>query len=473
MTPRVEPWTNDPEIYETEVLIIGAGGCGLAAALSAADAGAEVVVLEETKTPLGTTSMSTGLIPAAGTKEQVDAGITDAPDLFFDDIMGKNKKGADPEIVRKLCDISASTVSWLRDDHKVPLTLVDGFTYPGHSARRMYGTQNRTGEELMAALETAAYEKDVSILTEARAAILYTDTDGTVRAVGYQRPDGSLETIGCKALILACCGFAASPEMLKRLIPELKDAVPHTHPASQGLSISWGEQLGAQLEDLTGYQGHAGLAAGHSIPILWPSIVEGGFQVNANGERFSNEARGYSEQAATVLAQPGHAVWTVFDKRIEAVLSQFNDYRDAQSASAILIAETQDDLAVAIGVDPATLKRTFDDVESCASSGQADAYGREFDTDKLLQAPYLAVKVTGAIFHTQGGLGIDTLARVLKTDGQPFSNLFAGGGAARGISGAGADGYLAGNGLLTATSLGRIAGSEAAKTAMQAASDTD
>lgn len=468
MTPSVEPWTDNPDVYETEVLIIGAGGCGLAAALAAADAGAETVILEQTKTPLGTTSMSTGLIPSAGTKEQTSAGITDSPDTFFNDIMAKNKNGADPEIVRTLCDISESTVAWLRDDHSVPLTLVDGFTYPGHSARRMYGTQNRTGEELMAALETAALAKDVSILTEAVASVLYTDDAGTVRAVGYARPDGSMETIGCKALILACCGFAANPKMLEKLIPELSDAVPHTHSASQGLSIVWGQQLGAELGDLSAYQGHAGLAAGHSIPILWPSVVEGGFQINAHGQRFSNEARGYSEQAATVLAQPGHAVWTVFDKRIEAVLSQFNDYRDAQSAGAILTADTIEGLATAISVDLSALKQTFEYVAACAASGQPDPYGRAFAPEKLLQAPYLAVKVTGAIFHTQGGLCIDTAARVLRADGTAFANLFAGGGAARGISGSGADGYLAGNGLLTATSLGRIAGSEAAKVALHA-----
>ncbi len=140
----------------TDVLIIGAGGCGLSAALAAADTGAEVVVLEQTRTPLGTTSMSTGLIPAAGTADQAQAGISDSPDLFFRDIMAKNKAGADPYIVRMLCEQSGETVAWLRDRHGVPLTLVDGFTYPGHSARRMYGTQNRTGEELMASLEAAA-----------------------------------------------------------------------------------------------------------------------------------------------------------------------------------------------------------------------------------------------------------------------------------------------------------------------------
>lgn len=465
MTPTIENWPGQTseDIYVTDVLIIGAGGCGLTAALSASDFGAEVVVLEQSKTPLGTTSMSTGLIPAAGTMEQNEQEIEDNPDLFFKDIMTKNKSGADPKIVKRLCDISADTVRWLRDDHLIPLTLVEGFTYPGHSARRMYGTQNRTGEELMASLESACANKGVSILTEAVAAGLLVDESNNVRGVRYGRPDGTSEIIGCKALILACCGFAASAELVAKHIPELKNAVPHTHPASQGLAAEWGASIGAKLADMDAYQGHAGLAAGHSIPILWPSIMEGGFQVNKSGQRFSNEARGYSEQAATVLSQEGKTAWTIFDKRIEQVMSQFNDYRDAKSAGAILEAADLVTLCDAIGVDQSNLEATLTSIENCIAARTPDEFGRTFEPRHRLNAPYLAVKVTGAIFHTQGGLEVDTKARVLREDGTPFSNLFAGGGAARGISGSGAAGYLAGNGLLTATSLGRIAGEEAAK----------
>ncbi|MEO0607876.1 MAG: FAD-dependent oxidoreductase [Pseudomonadota bacterium] len=467
--PTIEVWDGpSDEVYVADVLIIGAGGCGLTAALAACDAGVEVVVLEQSKTPLGTTSMSTGLIPAAGTPEQRAENIADTAKQFFDDIMAKNKSGADPAIVERLCEISAETVRWLRDDHHVPLTLVEGFTYPGHSARRMYGTHNRTGEELMAALETAAIAAGASVLTEATATVLLIDDDTTIQGVRYTRPDGSTEEIGCHALVLACCGFAANAALISKHIPELEHAVPHTHSASQGLATTWGASIGAEMADMDAYQGHAGLAAGHSIPILWPSIMEGGVQVNRRGERFSNEARGYSEQAATVLAQPQRTVWSVFDERIERVLLQFNDYRDAKSAGAIVRAEDLTSLADAIAVDQSALETTFAAVDEAIKTGTADPYGRHFDPSHKLAPPYLAVKVTGAIFHTQGGLCVDATARVLRQDGSAFANLFAGGGAARGISGSGAAGYLAGNGLLTATSLGRIAGDQAARQSQKA-----
>ena len=462
--PTIEVWDGpSDEVYVADVLIIGAGGCGLTAAVAACDAGAEVVVLEQSKTPLGTTSMSTGLIPAAGTPEQHAENIADNPKQFFTDIMAKNKSGADPVIVERLCEISADTVRWLRDDHHVPLTLVEGFTYPGHSARRMYGTHNRTGEELMAALETAAAAAGASVLTEATATTLLVDENNSVKGVRYMRPGGSAEEIGCHALVLACCGFAANAELVSKYIPELEYAVPHTHSASQGIATTWGERIGAQIANMDAYQGHAGLAAGHSIPILWPSIMEGGVQVNRDGKRFSNEARGYSEQAATVLAQPQRTVWSIFDERVENVLSQFNDYRDAKSAGAIIRAEDLASLAHAIGVDLSALEATFATVDDAIETGTPDPFGRTFEPRHKLAPPYLAVKVTGAIFHTQGGLCIDVDARVLRQDGSAFSNLFAGGGAARGISGSGAAGYLAGNGLLTATSLGRIAGEQAAR----------
>ncbi len=467
--PTIEVWDRPSnEVYVADVLIIGAGGCGLTAALAACDAGAEVVVLEQSKTPLGTTSMSTGLIPAAGTPEQQAENITDDPKQFFTDIMAKNKSGADPAIVERLCEISADTVRWLRDDHQVPLTLVEGFTYPGHSARRMYGTHNRTGEELMAALESAAAAAGASVLTEATATTLLVDENSAIQGVRYSRPDGSIEEIGCRAMVLACCGFAANADLISKHIPELEHAVPHTHSASQGLATMWGEKIDAQIADMDAYQGHAGLAAGHGIPILWPSIMEGGVQVNRHGERFSNEARGYSEQAATVLAQPQKTVWSVFDERVESVLLQFNDYRDAKSAGAIVRAEDLSSLAEALGVDLSSLKATFATVDEAVESGRPDPFGRRFESRHKLHPPYLAVKVTGAIFHTQGGLCVDTEAHVLRKDGSAFPNLFAGGGAARGISGSGAAGYLAGNGLLTATSLGRIAGEQAARVSMNA-----
>jgi fumarate reductase flavoprotein subunit len=453
---------DSPEFdIQMDVVVVGAGACGLSAALAVRDGGAEVLVIERDDTPYGSTGMSTGLIPAAGTPEQAAQGIEDDPDLFFDDMMKKSKGRADALLTRRVAEQSADTVRWLRDDHGVPLSLVTSFLYPGHSVMRMYGPPNRTGSELQASLERALSAAGGDLLTSARVETLYVKDDVVV-GVQAVRPDGSAEDVGCAALILACCGYGGNAELVKRWIPEMAGAVYHGHPGNNGDAVIWGDALGAALGDMTGYQGHGGLAAGHGVPILWPVIMEGGYQVNRQGLRFSNEAQGYSEQAAKVNAQTDHLAWTIFDERLHRLMLEFDDYRDALSAGAVMRADSWGELAQAAGLPADALRQTATEVEQAVASQEPDAFGRVFLDRPVLTAPLRAVRVTGALFHTQGGLMVDKDARVLHPDGRPFPNLFAGGGAARGVSGPDADGYMAGNGLLTATTLGKLAGRAAA-----------
>ena len=444
------------------VVIIGGGACGLTAALAARDAGVDVLVIARDPSPRGTTAMSTGLVPAAGTPDQAAAGIADSAALLAGDILNK-AKGGDLAIAQTLAEASAETVAWLRDRHGVPFSLVTGFLYPGHSVMRMMGTPNRTGEELMAALQAACVVAGVDILTDATATDLVADAAGSITAIIVTRPDGAREAIGCGALILACSGFGGDADMVARHIPEITGAVFHGHPGNKGDAIRWGEALGAATADMDAYQGHGGLAYGHGIPILWPLIMEGGFQVNRAAQRFSNEALGYSEQAAKIIAQPENQAISIFDERLHQLMLGFDDYRDALAAGAVVAAATTADLAAATGLDAALLAATMADVAAMTEGHKPCPFGRDFTGKPALAPPYRAARVTGALFHTQGGLVVDVEARVLGRDGQPLPNLFAGGGAARGVSGAGAAGYIAGNGLLTATGLGRLAGRAAAR----------
>lgn len=448
--------------FSVPIIVIGAGGCGLTAALGARDGGADVLVLERDPKPWGTTSMSTGLIPAAGTAEQKAQGVDDSASLFAADIQKKAQHGADPRLVEMLTRESADTITWLKDNHGLPLTLVEGFTYPGHSVRRMFGMPNRSGAELMAALEGAAVAAGVDILTDATVTSLYGEDD-RITGVRAERPDGTVEDIGCDALILACCGFAGNMEMVLHYIPELAGAVFNGHPGNKGDAIRWGLELGAAIGDIAAYQGHGGLAVGHNVTINWPAITEGGFQVNIHGARFSDESTGYSDQAVKIIAQPDHVAWTVFDQRCHGVMIQFEDFQQATAAGAVLRADTIAQLAALCRLPADALEASFAEAETSRASGTADRFGRRFLADRpALTAPFYAVKVAGALYHTQGGLEVDGEARVLKAEGTPFPNLFAGGGAARGVSGAGASGYIAGNGLLTATTLGKVAGRVAA-----------
>lgn len=459
---RVEPGTD----FGTEVplLIVGAGAAGLCAALVASEQGVEPVLIERDAVPRGSTALSAGLIPAAGTRFQHDQGIEDSAKLFAADIMRKSHGEADPMLVRAVAENAGTTVEWLADAYGFPFSVIDDFNYSGHSALRMHGLPSRTGAELIDRLCNAAETRGLTILNDSVATTLFTRDDGTIAGIEIARGDGSRERIGCRALVLACNGYGGNPALVRALIPEMADALYFGHPGNQGDAVLWGRALGAQLANLSGYQGHGSVATPHNILVTWAVVMEGGFQVNAQGERFCDESRGYSEQAAEVLRQPGGIAFDIFDARIAAVARQFQDFRDAEAGGAVLVADTPQALAARIGVAADMLVREFDQAAVSAANGASDRFGRKF-SNQPLTPPLCAVKVTGALFHTQGGLVVDENARVVRTNGRACPNLFAAGGAASGVSGAQASGYLSGNGLLTATVLGRAAGISATKAA--------
>ena len=446
---------------DTEIAIIGAGACGLVAALAANDAGAQVIVLERDPVPQGSTALSSGLIPAAETKAQKIQGLEDSCSQMAADINNKAHHENDPAIVEAVCRQSALSINWLNDTHGLKLTVIDSFLYPGHSAYRMHGTPSKTGQELIGALSRRVEELDIPILTDALVADLYADGDGRIYGIGYSRPDGSVETVGCRALILACNGYGGNPEMVASLIPDMKDALYFGHAGNRGDAVTWGRTLGAGMSDLGAYQGHGSVAYPHNILVSWALMMEGGIQVNTNGERFSNEHEGYSEQARRVIAQPDGVVWAIYDQRLHDFALDFDDYRNAKAAGAIQQAVTSDALAELCDLPIANLVESIDMVRALAIDKGQDQFGRIFEKDPL-EPPYYAVRVTGALFHTQGGLNVDDRARVLDLRGDLFPNLFAGGGAARGLSGPSDWGYLSGNGLLTAVAFGHIAGEQAA-----------
>ena len=455
------------EVLDSQVpmLIVGAGAAGLCAALAAKEAGAEPIVVERDAVPTGSTALSAGLIPAAGTRFQRDKGIEDTPQRFAVDIQRKAHGENDPAIVEAVAKGAGPTVEWLADRYGFPFDVVDNFNYPGHSSLRMHGLPTRSGAELIDRLRAAAEASDITILSGSRVDTLFADCDGRIHGVEIVRNDGSHEKIGCGALILACNGYGGNAELVRELVPEMAQALYFGHPGNQGDAIAWGRALGARLEHLGAYQGHGSVATPHNILITWAVIMEGGIQVNTQGHRFCDETRGYSEQAAQVLRQPGEIAWNVFDDRIANVARQFEDFRDAEKAGALVSASSLGELASRMRVPAAALAAEWDEVERRKARGTADRFGRSFSADHAFAGPWHAVKVTGALFHTQGGLAVDASARVRRRDGTAFPNLFAAGGAAAGVSGEVAAGYLSGNGLLTATVLGRLAGEAAAAVA--------
>ena len=461
--PLVSKKTPDSD-FTADVVIIGAGASGLTAALAAAEKGAEVVVLERDASPSGSTSMSSGFVPAPATRFQRAIGVTDdTVDVFQADLMAKSYGRSDERLARLAAETIGPAIEWLADAAHVEWQVLDDFLYPGHARHRMHAVPEKTGAALEARLLAAAAEAGIAIATEALAETLYVDDVGAVRAVGVLRPDGSVEVIGCKALILACNGYGGNAGMVAEHIPQIAGGEYYGHAGNTGHAVAWGQALGAELKHMSGYQGHGSLAHPHGILISWALMMQGAIQVNLEGRRFSNEMGGYSEQAVNVLNQPGGVAWNVYDAaRHDFAVAGFPDYREAVAAGAILSGDTVAELAEVTGLPSDALAETIAEVQALAHGNGTDARGRDFSETAPLAGPFYAVKVTGALFHTQGGLVIGDDARVLRKDGAPFENLYASGGAACGVSGPAVEGYLSGNGLLTAIAFGYLAGRHAA-----------
>lgn len=421
------------------VAIVGGGACGLMAAIALRDLGVECVVLERDANPSGSTALSSGFIPAAGTKVQQAQGIADSVAGFAEDIGAKTRGTAALHLVHAYAQACAPALDRLAE-HGLRFEVLANFLYPGHRVHRMHSLPDRTGAALVGALHRAAQAAGADVLASARVRDLVVQPGGRVLGVLTERPDGTTEALACEALLLACNGFGGNPALVRELLPEMREATFSGHAGNDGSAILWGRALGARLADLGGYQGHGSWVVPQGALMTWAVMMQGGVQLNTHGERFHDETQGYSEAAVEVLAQPGGIAWNVFGDVQLALAREFPDFREAEAAGAVRTAQDRAGLAHVIG---------------CEADNLAPEIAR-------FGPPFHAVRVTGALFHTQGGLAIDERCRVLRADGTAFPNLLAAGGAARGVSGNAVWGYLSGNGLLSAVAGGWIAAHTAA-----------
>ena len=437
---------------EIDLLVIGAGACGLAGAIAAHDSGIRVAIVEKRDRPGGNSALSTGSIPGAGTKYQRAAGIEDSPERMIADLMAVSGPHDADDLTRLMAAQSAPLCEWLIDGLGVRMELITAYRHVGHSVERLHAPRSRRGQDLVDDLLACVADRGIPLAVGNHAEHLVTEDD-TVTGVVIGG-----ETIHAAKVLLATNGFAADRDMVRAHCPEIAEADYFGAPGSTGEAIEWGHALNAALGNMGAYQGYAAVVYPQGQLLSWTTIEKGGILVDEDGRRFGNEDAGYSGFAPLVLRQ-GDMAWAVIDQRIHEVALGEEEYAEMAEMGAIRRADDTRRLAESAGINPLGLTQSIVAYNAAARGHLPDPFGRESFGCAPLEPPLGIVAVKPGLFHTQGGLLVDEHARVRRQGGGVIPNLFAGGGAAAGISGrAGATGYASGNGLLTALGLGRIAG---------------
>lgn len=452
--------TDDEKTYSDgicDVVVIGAGGAGLCAAVEAASMGSQVIVLEKQGIVGGNTNYSTGGINAAETSVQKGLGIADSKDLFYDDTMRGGHYLNDSNFVRSFVDNGPLTIDWLIG---LGTDLSDIGLMGGSSVKRTHRPKGGTaiGPHLMKVLQQASSSEKVEIRTNSKVTGLLTEA-GSVCGVKVENRDGSSYSIRSKSVVIATGGFGANLDMVTHYRPELRGFPTLNHKGATGDAFAWVEAIGGSLIQLEQIQIHPTSEYVNHILITEAVRGNGAILVNAEGNRFVNELETRDVVSAAILAQTGGMAYLLFDEQVRKSLASIETY---YNQGVLKSAVTVEALATEIGVSPIALSTTLTRYTEMQRNGNDEDYGRAASamTAPLDTAPYYAVGVTPAIHHTMGGIKVDTEMHVLRNDGTVIPGLYAAGEVTGGLHGAN---RLGGNGVGDIVVNGKIAGHNAAK----------
>ncbi len=490
-------------VIDTDVVVVGAGGAGMTAAIEATDAGKDVVVLESQAMVGGNSVRSTGGMNAAKTDAQdenefdeaagVEATLTSAaenyadnevitelaatvqeqwdayqadPEGYFDsvelfelDTMIGGKGINDPELVATLVENSADTIDWL-ESIGAPLTSVSQFG--GASVKRIHRPVDENGQTLSVGsyivpiLQENLETRGVEIMLNTTATEILTDADGNAVGVVAEGANGETVTVNAKAVVLTTGGFGANLDMVTSYKPELEGFMTTNAPGILGQGIEMAEAVGADTVDMEQIQIHPTVQADTAALITEGLRGDGAILVNAEGERFVNEVDTRDVVSAAEIAQTDSYSWLVIDQAMVDASAVIQGYI---SKGYTVTGETYEELADAMGVPADSFAATMETWNGYVADQNDPDYGRTAFANALDTAPYYAIKVTAGVHHTMGGLKINSETQVLDTDGNVINGLFAAGEVTGGVHGAN---RLGGNAVADFAVYGRIAGQQAA-----------
>ena len=440
----------------TDIVIIGSGGAGLSSAITATEKGAKVIVLEKMAYFGGNSNRSEGEMNAAGTKQQKAHGITDdTPERFAADTIRGGHGLNDPALVKALTENAASAEEWLLD-------LGAHFCHRmgrggGQTRARGHGPCDGSpvGIEIMRVLGERADKDHIDMRLNNRVTKILMK-NGKVSGVQVKTPKG-METINAKAVILATGGFGANHKMVEKYRPELKGFSTTNHPGATGDGIILAQQVGAGLTDIEQIQIHPTVIKKNGALISESMRARGGFLLNKNGKRFTNELLTRDVVSANELKQPGGIAYLVIDNSIYSKNKMAQNYT---AEKLMTKCDTIADVAKLIGVDEKVVQASFDQYHKAFDNKKDDLFGRPEMLIRMDQAPYFVAEVTPGIHHTMGGVKIDPQAEVLTPEKNPIPGLFAAGEVTGGVHGGN---RIGGNAVADIITFGRISANSALK----------
>lgn len=438
-----------------DVIVVGSGGAGMSAAISAKDAGADVAIFEKMPIIGGNTSKSSGGMNASETKFQKEQGIEDSNDLFYEETLKGGKGTNNPELLRYMVDHSAEAIEWL-DGMGIRLNKI---TFSGgFSVARIHRPEDGSavGGYLVNGLYNNLMEREVPIFVNADVTDL-TDKDGTVTGVTV-KIDGKEKTIKAKAVVLATGGFGSNMDMITKFKPELEGYVTTNHEGATGDGIALAEEEGADTVQMDQIQIHPTVYQETSYLVSEAVRGEGAILVNSEGKRFYNEMETRDNVSAAINSLPERSAYVVFDQALRERATAIEQYDEM---GMVVKGDTVAELAKAIGVPEENLVATMEAWNKYVAAKNDTEFSRTTGMEHdLTKAPYYAIKIAPGIHHTMGGLKINTKTEVLKKDGSVIPGLYAAGEVTGGVHGSN---RIGGNAVADIIIFGRQAGSQSAE----------
>lgn len=438
------------EDLTTDVVIIGAGGAGMAAAVEASEAGKSVIIVEKMPIVGGNTNRATGGINAAETKVQEAAGIVDTKETFYKDTLTGGKEKNDPVLLQTMVDNAPGAVEWLNEMGAglTRVTLSGGATNP-----RIHTPEDGSpvGPVVVRVLSDKLKELKVDIMMETTAKKINVK-DGAVTGIEASDVNGNSFMINAKAVIVTTGGFGANSTMVEEYRPDLVGFSTTNHSGATGDGISMTLEAGAGLTDIGEIQTHPTTDPESGYMFTEGLRGDGAILVNSNGERFTDELLTRDVVSANILKQEGGIAYLITNEEMRLDNASLAGYVKKGYA---IEGKTIEELAKALEIDAAALTNTLNSYGEAVKAGEDKTFGREHLTQSLENGPYYALKVTPGIHHTMGGLKIDNSTHVLTDEGTIISGLYAAGEVTGGVHGGN---RIGGNAVTDIIVFGRIAG---------------